>query len=126
MTTTTFRDGSRRPDPRAPVYVISVAAELTGVHAQTLRSYEREGLISPARSPGGNRRYSDADLAMIERIAAMTDAGIPLVGVKRILDLERRVAELSSGTGLGSGVGTTRGGAGRSPGDNRERGRAET
>ena len=76
-----------------PVYVISVAAELTGVHAQTLRNYERQGLLTPARSPGGNRRYSDADLGRIRRIAQLTDDGIPLAGVQRILDLERRLAE---------------------------------
>lgn len=90
------RTGLRPRQPRdstTPVYVISVAAALTGVHAQTLRNYERQGLLTPARSHGGNRRYSDADLARIRRIVELTDDGLPLTGVQRILDLERRLAE---------------------------------
>ncbi len=90
--------GPRRRQPRdstTPVYVISVAADLTGVHAQTLRNYERQGLLTPARSRGGDRRYSDADLARIRRIAELTDDGLPLSGVQRILDLERRLAEIT-------------------------------
>lgn len=98
--TTTERDRPtrRRPPRNAPVYVISVAAELTGVHAQTLRNYERAGLVTPSRSDGGNRRYSDSDLARIERIIELTDAGLPLEGVRRVLELERRVAELTPAT----------------------------
>ena len=76
------------------VYVISVAAELAGVHPQTLRIYERKGLLAPARTPGGSRRYSDADLALLQRIAQLTDEGLNLVGVQRVLDLERTVADL--------------------------------
>lgn len=77
-----------RRDPNAALYVISVAAELAGVHPQTLRIYERKGLLEPARTKGGSRRYSDADLARLRRIAELTEAGVNLEGVRRILDLE--------------------------------------
>ena len=76
------------------VYVISVAAELAGVHPQTLRIYERRGLLAPARTAGGSRRYSDADLALLARIAELTDEGLNLAGVQRVLELEQTVAEL--------------------------------
>jgi MerR family transcriptional regulator, heat shock protein HspR len=76
------------------VYVISVAAELAGVHPQTLRIYERKGLVDPARTGGGSRRYSDADIALLQRIQELTTDGLNLAGVKRVLDLELRVAEL--------------------------------
>ena len=76
------------------VYVISVAAELAGVHPQTLRIYERKGLVEPARTGGGSRRYSDADIALLLRIQELTNDGLNLAGVKRVLDLEQRVAEL--------------------------------
>jgi MerR family transcriptional regulator, heat shock protein HspR len=76
------------------VYVISVAAELAGVHPQTLRIYERKGLVDPARTGGGSRRYSDADIALLQRIQQLTNAGLNLAGVKRVLDLEHRIAEL--------------------------------
>lgn len=76
------------------VYVISVAAELAGMHPQTLRIYERRGLLAPARTEGGSRRYSDADLALLERIAQLTDEGLNLVGVQRVLELEGEVADL--------------------------------
>lgn len=76
------------------VYVISVAAELAGVHPQTLRIYERRGLLAPARTAGGSRRYSDADLALLGRIAELTDSGLNLAGVQRVLELEREVTEL--------------------------------
>ena len=78
------------------VYVISVAAELAGVHPQTLRIYERRGLLAPARTAGGSRRYSDADLALLERIAELTDEGLNLAGVQRVLELEQTVAELKA------------------------------
>lgn len=74
------------------VYVISVAAEIAGVHPQTLRIYERRGLLSPARTGGGSRRYSDADIAQLRRIQQLTDAGINLAGVQRILELEEELA----------------------------------
>ena len=71
------------------VYVISVAAELAGVHPQTLHIYERKGLLEPARTGGGSRRYSDDDLELLRRIQQLTDAGLNLAGVKRVLELER-------------------------------------
>ena len=70
------------------VYVISVAAELAGVHPQTLRIYERKGLVDPARTAGGSRRYSDADIAMLQRIQELTTEGLNLAGVQRVLELE--------------------------------------
>jgi len=70
------------------VYIISVAAELAGVHPQTLRIYERKGLISPYRTPGGTRRYSEADLERLRVIQRLTAAGVNLEGVRRILELE--------------------------------------
>lgn len=70
------------------VYVISVAAELAGVHPQTLRIYERKGLVDPARTGGGSRRYSDADISQLRRIQELTNAGLNLAGVKRVLELE--------------------------------------
>jgi len=74
-------------DTRA-LYVISVAAELAGVHPQTLRIYERKGLLEPARTSGRSRRYSDEDIALLRRIQELTAEGISLVGVQRILALE--------------------------------------
>lgn len=78
------------------VYVISVAAELAGVHPQTLRIYERKGLVEPSRTGGGSRRYSDADIALLSRIQELTNEGMNLAGVKRVLELEARVAELEA------------------------------
>ncbi len=87
---------SSTSDPGRAVYVISVAAELAGVHAQTLRIYERKGLVEPARTPGGSRRYSDIDIALLRRIQELTNEGLNLAGVKRVLDLEHRVAQLEA------------------------------
>jgi MerR family transcriptional regulator/heat shock protein HspR len=70
------------------LYVISVAAELAGVHPQTLRIYERKGLVDPARTVGGSRRYSDADIEQLRRIQDLTAEGLNLAGVKRVLELE--------------------------------------
>ena len=84
------------PDPTRAVYVISVAAELAGVHAQTLRIYERRGLVEPARTPGGSRRYSEIDIALLRRIQELTNEGLNLAGVKRVLHLEHRVAQLEA------------------------------
>jgi MerR family transcriptional regulator, heat shock protein HspR len=78
-------------DERSPdraVYVISVAAELAGVHPQTLRIYERKGLLQPARTGGGSRRYSDSDIARLQRILDLTSAGLNLAGVQMVLALE--------------------------------------
>ena len=83
----------RGPSTRA-VYVISVAAELAGVHPQTLRIYERKGLLDPARTHGGNRRYSEADIALLRRIQELTAAGLNLEGVRRVLALEAEVERL--------------------------------
>ena len=88
-----------RPDGREPtraVYVISVAAELAGVHPQTLRIYERKGLVDPARTSGGSRRYSDADIDQLRRIQELTNEGLNLYGVQRVLELEAEVARLRS------------------------------
>jgi MerR family transcriptional regulator/heat shock protein HspR len=73
---------------RRGLYVISVAAELAGLHPQTLRIYERKGLVDPARTGGGSRRYSDADIALLRRIQELTNEGLNLAGVKRVLELE--------------------------------------
>ncbi len=87
------------PDIRQAVYVISVAAELAGVHPQTLRIYERKGLVSPARTGGGSRRYSQADIEMLRRIQELTNEGYNLVGVQKVLELEAQVAELEAELG---------------------------
>lgn len=76
------------------VYVISVAAELAGMHPQTLRIYERRGLLTPARTSGGNRRYSDADIARLRRIADLAAAGMNLEGIRHVMSLEEEVALL--------------------------------
>jgi MerR family transcriptional regulator/heat shock protein HspR len=73
------------------LYVISVAAELAGVHPQTLRIYERKGLLSPERTSGRSRRYSDQDIALLRRIQELTNEGISLLGVQRILALEQEL-----------------------------------
>jgi MerR family transcriptional regulator/heat shock protein HspR len=84
-----------RANDRA-VYVISVAAELAGVHPQTLRIYERKGLLDPARTRGGNRRYSDIDIDRLRRIAELTADGLNLAGVKMVLSLEEELRRLRS------------------------------
>lgn len=86
--------GFGSPPPDAAVYVISVAAELTGLHPQTLRTYERMGLITPVRTGGGGRRYSTRDLELLRRIADLTREGIGLEGVRRILALDHEVTAL--------------------------------
>jgi MerR family transcriptional regulator/heat shock protein HspR len=85
------------------LYIISVAAELAGVHAQTLRIYERKGLIEPSRTQGGSRRYSERDIALLRRIQELTNEGVSLSGVRRVLELEAdledahdRIAELEA------------------------------
>jgi MerR family transcriptional regulator/heat shock protein HspR len=84
----------RLPGPDAAVYVISVAAELSGLHPQTLRSYERMGLIMPGRTGGGGRRYSYRDVELLREIATLTAGGVGIEGVRRILELEHQVAAL--------------------------------
>lgn len=76
------------------VYVISVAAELAGMHPQTLRIYERRGLVLPARTTGGNRRYSDADIARLRRIAELASIGMNLEGIRHVMSLEEEAARL--------------------------------
>ena len=83
-------------DPDSAVYVISVAAELTGLHPQTLRTDERLGLITPGRTGGGGRRYSSRDIERLREIAALTSAGIGIEGVRRIMDLQNQVLALQS------------------------------
>jgi MerR family transcriptional regulator/heat shock protein HspR len=85
----TERDGMTRA-----VYVISVAAELAGMHPQTLRIYERKGLVDPARTTGGSRRYSEDDIAQLRRIQDLTNVGVNLEGVRRIVELEVEIASL--------------------------------
>jgi MerR family transcriptional regulator, heat shock protein HspR len=74
-----------------PVYVISVAAELSGMHPQTLRSYDRQGLVSPGRSAGGGRRYSLRDILLLREVQRLSQAGVNLAAIKRILELESEV-----------------------------------
>ena len=88
------RPAGQVPGPEIGVYVISVAAELTGLHPQTLRTYDRLGLVSPGRTGGGGRRYSLRDIEMLREIAELTASGIGLEGVRRILDLENHLAAL--------------------------------
>jgi MerR family transcriptional regulator/heat shock protein HspR len=82
------------PRREEAVYIISVAAELSGVHPQTLRIYERRGLISPYRTPGGTRRYSDEDLQRLNLIQELTSQGMNLEGVRRVLELQLKVDRL--------------------------------
>ena len=84
----------RPPEPDKAVYVISVAAELTGLHPQTLRAYERMGLIAPSRTGGGGRRYSARDVDLLRTIAELTASGAGIEGVRRILELEHQVDAL--------------------------------
>ena len=88
-----MNEEQQRREQRA-VYVISVAAELAGVHPQTLRIYERKGLLDPARTVGGSRRYSDVDIEQLQRIQELTSAGLNLEGVKRVMELEAEVSAL--------------------------------
>ncbi len=83
-------------DRERALYIISVAAELAGVHAQTLRIYERKGLIEPSRTQGGSRRYSDRDIALLRRIQELTNEGVSLAGVRMVLELESELAEARS------------------------------
>jgi len=102
------RGGDRRPRPSAipglpawadedtPVFVISVAAEFSGMHAQTLRSYDRIGLVRPGRASGGGRRYSVRDIALLREVQRLSqEEGVNLAGIKRIIELEREVDQLS-------------------------------
>lgn len=81
-------------DPRHAVYAISMAAELSGTGIQNLRVYERRGLVSPERTAGGTRRYSEDDVERLVRIRELLDAGLNLAGIERVLELEDEVARL--------------------------------
>jgi MerR family transcriptional regulator, heat shock protein HspR len=81
------------PQERA-VFVISVAAELAGMHPQTLRIYERKGLIDPYRTPGGTRRYSQDDIDRLALIHELTEQGLNLAGVQKVMDLQHRISKL--------------------------------
>src|SRR3954447_16426250 len=90
-----FNNDRDRSRSRA-VYVISVAAELAGMHPQTLRIYERKGLVEPARTGGGSRRYSEHDIDQLRRISDLTAAGLNLEGVRRVMELEAEVSRLQA------------------------------
>ena len=89
-------NGNGRPDRgEREVFVISVAAEITGMHAQTLRTYDRMGLVSPERTRGGGRRYSQDDIEQLQEIQRLShDEGVNLAGIKAIIDLQNRVRDL--------------------------------
>jgi len=89
----------RGDDDNQAIYIISVAAELAGVHPQTLRVYERKGLLSPSRTSGNTRRYSRKDIELLRRIQDLTNDGINLAGVMRILELEGEVERLRNRVG---------------------------
>lgn len=86
--------GAWESDDTTPLYVISVAAELTGLHAQTLRQYDRLGLVSPGRTPGGGRRYSRRDIALLREVVRLSGIGLGLEGVRAVLELEDRILAL--------------------------------
>ena len=89
------RIGARAVADDAPVFVISVAAQLAGMHAQTLRQYDRLGLVTPGRTPGGGRRYSPRDDALLREVQRLSqEDGVNLAGIKRIIDLESQVEAL--------------------------------
>lgn len=83
-------------NPDVPLFVISVAAELTGMHPQTLRSYDRIGLVSPGRTAGGGRRYTARDIESLRVVSELTSSGIGIEGVRRILELQNHVAALGA------------------------------
>jgi MerR family transcriptional regulator/heat shock protein HspR len=91
------RNAARSVGEDAPVFVISVAAVLAGMHAQTLRQYDRLGLVSPGRTSGGGRRYSPRDVALLREVQRLSqEDGVNLAGIKRIIDLESRVEALQA------------------------------
>ena len=93
----TLGDAFRAVAEDAPVFVISVAAELAGMHAQTLRQYDRLGLVRPGRTAGGGRRYSPRDVALLREVQRLSqEDGVNLAGIKRIIELESRVEALQA------------------------------
>ncbi|MFD6949923.1 hypothetical protein A6A08_08850 [Nocardiopsis sp. TSRI0078] len=104
-----------RPDPDRALYTISVAADLVGISAQSLRLYEQRGLLRPARTDGGTRLYSDNDIALLRRISDLVDQGVNLTGVARIIELQEENTRLHGGgparrnlDGQGAGPGAAR------------------
>ena len=83
-------------EPGRGLFSIAVAAELTGLHPQTLRIYEREGLLDPARSPGGTRRYSTDDIGRLHQIMALTADGLNIAGVRRVLELQEETRRMQA------------------------------
>jgi len=83
-------------DENSPIFAIAVASELAGMHPQTLRQYDRLGLVSPGRTPGKSRRYSMRDIVQLREIASLSAEGITLEGIKRILELENQVQGLTA------------------------------
>ncbi|PTR23425.1 MerR family transcriptional regulator/heat shock protein HspR [Rhodococcus sp. OK519] len=97
MTDKQRRQAEAPSDPDARVFVISVAAELAGMHAQTLRNYDRLGLVTPHRTTGGGRRYSPRDVALLREVQRLSqDEGVNLAGIKRIIELTNQVEALQS------------------------------
>ncbi|MGH2733301.1 MAG: heat shock protein transcriptional repressor HspR [Actinomycetota bacterium] len=96
MTGPKMRRSPQTMSQERAVYVISVAADLAGVHPQTLRIYERKGLLAPQRTAGNTRRYSEHDVKTLRRIQQLTRDGVNLAGVRMIMDLERRLAEMQA------------------------------
>lgn len=86
-------------NPSHALFVISVAAELSGLHPQTLRIYERRGLVEPHRTPGGTRRYSQADIDRLQLIQTLTEQGLNLEGVKKVMALQNRIEVLEEELG---------------------------
>jgi MerR family transcriptional regulator, heat shock protein HspR len=105
------------PDDDTPVFVISVAAELAGMHAQTLRQYDRLGLVTPSRTRGGGRRYSQRDVALLREVQRLSqEEGVSLPGIARILELENQVAALRQRVAeLSAELDAVRAGSGRHP-----------
>ncbi len=91
---TSPQDAVRAVAEDAPVFVISVAAQLAGMHAQTLRQYDRMGLVSPGRTPGGGRRYSPRDIQLLREVTRLSALGLGLEGVRQVLVLENQVTAL--------------------------------
>ena len=88
-------DKNQQPDDDAGVYVISVAAEISGMHPQTLRQYDKLGLVSPSRTEGRNRRYSLRDIALLRAVQKLVGEGINHAGIKRIIELESAIANMA-------------------------------
>ncbi|WP_305092714.1 heat shock protein transcriptional repressor HspR [Prescottella sp. R16] len=92
-----YTQSDTTPDPDARLFVISVAAELAGMHAQTLRNYDRLGLVTPHRTSGGGRRYSPRDVALLREVQRLSqDEGVNLAGIKRIIELTNQVEALQN------------------------------